>query len=710
MADMIEVAKATVTIIPNMEGSQATIAKELGAATEPAANSAGKKAGSSFASSMGGAISAGAGVVVGATAAITGAAVGAGKAIWDNANRVAEFGDNIDKTSQKIGISAEAFQEWDYVFNRSGADINKLQTGMKTLSGVITDATAGSEGAVNKLSAVGISIEEIGNLSQEDQLALVISRLQEMGSGAERTAAASDLLGKSAVDMAAVLNMSASDTQVLIDEAHEYGMVLSDEGVAASAAFEDSLLKMSNTAAGVGNSIMASLMPSLTQMMDGMSDLIAGKAGGASAIADGLTNMLSGITSAVPAIMEAFTAIIEALLPEIPGMLQQIMDAVIQVLPQLLTSLMGILPDLIAGIANLIVMVASHLSEIIMPLVDAIPTIIPAIISGLITALPAIIEGLLTLVTAIVEQLPTIAQQLIDAMPMLIEQLVPALVASAPQLIAGAVQLVGALVAAQPQIIASLIASIPTIVQSLVDALVAAWPGFITSVQGLLDRVIPAFTEWGNNLVTNVKTSFNQFVAGAMQILGTLTGKVKSALSKVLSVVTSWGSSMAAKGKAAATQLATAIITKVKEIPTKMADIGKNIVEGLWNGIKGMTSWLTDKLKEWCNGAIDTIKGFFGIESPSKVMRDEVGKMLAEGMAQGITKNTNIITGAMQKAGEMMTTAFDANVNLVGDAPMSGVQSNTFNNTITVNGAQDPEAWTRGFVRTLNRQARAAMG
>lgn len=710
MADMIEVARATVTIIPNMEGSQATIAKDLGAATEPAASSAGKKAGSSFASSMGGAISAGAGVVVGATAAITGAAVGAGKAIWDNANRVAEFGDNIDKTSQKIGISAEAFQEWDYVFNRSGADINKLQVGMKTLSGVITDATAGSEGAVNKLSAVGISIEEIGNLSQEDQLALVISRLQEMGSGAERTAAASDLLGKSAVDMAAVLNMSASDTQALIDEAHEYGMVLSDEGVAASAAFEDSLLKMSNTAAGVGNSIMASLMPSLTQMMDGMSDLIAGKAGGASAIADGLTNMLSGITSAVPAIMEAFTAIIEALLPEIPGMLQQIMDAVIQVLPQLLTSLMGILPDLIAGIANLIVMVASHLSEIIMPLVDAIPTIIPAIISGLITALPAIIEGLLTLVTAIVEQLPTIAQQLIDAMPMLIEQLVPALVASAPQLIAGAVQLVGALVAAQPQIIASLIASIPTIVQSLVDALVTAWPGFITSVQGLLDQVIPAFTEWGNNLVTNVKTSFNQFVAGATQILGTLAGKVKSALSKVLSAVTSWGSSMAAKGKAAATQLATAIITKVKEIPTKMADIGKNIVEGLWNGIKGMTSWLTGKLKEWCNGAIDTIKGFFGIESPSKVMRDEVGKMLAEGMAQGITKNTNVITGAMQKAGEMMTTAFDANVNLVGDAPMSGVQSNTFNNTITVNGAQDPEAWTRGFVRTLNRQARAAMG
>lgn len=710
MADMIEVAKATVTIIPNMEGSQATIAKELGAATEPAANSAGKKAGSSFASSMGGAISAGAGVVVGATAAITGAAVGAGKAIWDNANRVAEFGDNIDKTSQKIGISAEAFQEWDYVFNRSGADINKLQTGMKTLSGVITDATAGSEGAVNKLSAVGISIEEIGNLSQEDQLALVISRLQEMGSGAERTAAASDLLGKSAVDMAAVLNMSASDTQALIDEAHEYGMVLSDEGVAASAAFEDSLLKMSNTAAGVGNSIMASLMPSLTQMMDGMSDLIAGKEGGASAIAEGLTNMLSGITSAVPAIMEAFTAIIEALLPEIPGMLQQIMDTVIQVLPQLLTSLTGLLPDLIAGIANLIVMVASHLSEIIMPLVDAIPTIIPALISGLITALPAIIQGLLTLVTNIVAQLPTIIQALVDAIPTIIEQLVPALIACTPQLIMGAVQLVVALVAALPQIIQSLLMAIPTVIEALINAVATAWPGFIEAVKGFFTETIPAVVEWGLDVQNKAREAIVGLVTKVGTALGQLPGKIKSALAKAITAVVSWGTSMTMKGNAIANKLVTTIVTKVKELPGKMLDIGKNIVEGLWNGIKGMTSWLTDKLKEWCNGAIDTIKGFFGIESPSRVMRDEVGKMLVEGMAQGITKNTNVITGAMQKAGEMMTTAFDANVNLVGDAPMSGVQSNTFNNTITVNGAQDPEAWTRGFVRTLNRQARAAMG
>lgn len=72
-----------------------------------------------------------------------------------------------------------------------------------------------------------------------------------MESGAERTAAANDLLGKSAVDMAAVLNTSVEETERLKQEAEDYGMVMSNEAVAASAAFEDSLTKLSHTAGGL---------------------------------------------------------------------------------------------------------------------------------------------------------------------------------------------------------------------------------------------------------------------------------------------------------------------------------------------------------------------------------------------------------------------------------------------------------------------------
>lgn len=119
-----------------------------------------------------------------AVVAIGTAAVAAGKQLWDMANDVAFAGDAIDKTSQKIGISAEAYQEWSYVFERSGADVNNLQTGMKKLATVVTDAAEGSDSATEKLAAVGLSIEDINGKSQEEQLSMVISALQDMGSGA----------------------------------------------------------------------------------------------------------------------------------------------------------------------------------------------------------------------------------------------------------------------------------------------------------------------------------------------------------------------------------------------------------------------------------------------------------------------------------------------------------------------------------------------
>ena len=232
-----------------------------------------------------------------AVAAIGTAAVAAGKQLWDMANDVASAGDAIDKTSQKIGISAEAYQEWSYVFERSGADVNNLQTGMKKLATVVTDAAEGSDSAAEKLAAVGLSIEDLNGKSQEEQLSMVISALQDMGSGAERTAAANDLLGKSAVDMAAVLNMTAEDTEALKQEARDYGMVMSNEAVAASAAFEDSLTRLQRTVGGVKNKMVGELLPGITQIMDGLSDLTVGNDSVGEEIAAGVESVISTVQS-----------------------------------------------------------------------------------------------------------------------------------------------------------------------------------------------------------------------------------------------------------------------------------------------------------------------------------------------------------------------------------------------------------------------------
>lgn len=233
------------------------------------------------------------GAALGAAAAAVGTAcVAAGKKLWDMANEVGSAGDQIDKTSQKIGISAESYQKWGYVFERCGADVNNLQTGMKKLSTVITDAAGGSDSAAEKLSAVGLSIEELNGKSQDEQLSMVITALQGMEAGAERTAAANDLLGKSAVDMAAVLNTSVEETERLKQEAEDYGMVMSNEAVAASAAFEDSLTKLSHTAGGLKNRMVGELLPGITQITDGLADLLAGNEQAADELKSGVTSVI----------------------------------------------------------------------------------------------------------------------------------------------------------------------------------------------------------------------------------------------------------------------------------------------------------------------------------------------------------------------------------------------------------------------------------
>ena len=78
-----------------------------------------------------------------------------------------------------------------------------------------------------------------------------------------------------------------------------------------------------------------------------------------------------------------------------------------------------------------------------------------------------------------------------------------------------------------------------------------------------------------------------------------------------------------------------------KELPDKMLELGKNIVEGLWNGIKNAKDWIKDKITEFSNGVIDGFKDSLDIHSPSRRVRDEVGKYVPEGFAVGIEANTS---------------------------------------------------------------------
>lgn len=117
-----------------------------------------------------------------------------------------------------------------------------------------------------------------------------------------------------------------------------------------------------------------------------------------------------------------------------------------------------------------------------------------------------------------------------------------------------------------------------------------------------------------------------------------LHGDFSSAWERIKGVFVGWGDYF--KG------LFNGIVDRFKELPGQIVKIGGDIVRGLWQGIQNAASWLWEQITGWLGGIVKGIKGFFGIKSPSRLFRDEIGYMIGLGMAEGIEESA----GAVQKA------------------------------------------------------------
>lgn len=575
-----------------------------------------------------------------AMAAIGTAAIAAGKKLWDMSNQVAEAGDAIDKTSQKIGISAESYQEWDYVFQRCGADVNGLQTGMKKLSGVITDAASGSASAADKLAAVGLSIKDLNGKSQDEQLSIVIGALQQMEAGAERTAAANDLLGKSAVDMAAVLNMSAEETQALIDEAHDYGMVMSNEAVAASATFEDSLTKLKGTMGGLKNRMVGELLPGISMIMDGLSDLVAGNEAAGEELKNGVGSVIETVTEMIPQAVELISMIAAAILQAAPAIIQALAQGIITAIPALLPVVLQVITELVAALLELLPQLVEAGMQIIASLIvgiaQALPTLIPQIVEVVVQIVQTLVDNLPLILDAALQLIEGLAQGILDAIPVLIDALpevimgiINFLLDAIPDIIETGITLLTSLVEALPTIIAKIVEAIPKIISGIVDALI-----------GNIDKIIMAGVELFVALIENLPTIIVEIVKAVPQIIE--------------GIVKAFGSLMG-----------------------KIVEVGGNIVKGLWQGIQQLASWLWDKVSGWIKSIWNGILDFFGIHSPSKEMA-WVGSMLVKGLSGSIEDNgdeavkaaeamSEDIDDVMQDLAKDMSTALPTDFDIDGN-------------------------------------------
>ncbi len=177
-------------------------------------------------------------------AGITVAAIGMTiKKLAELATESAASLDRVDKLSQKIGISREAFQEWDFILTQSGASVEGLQTGIKTLSSFVDQAKNGNDEAIRTFDQLGVSIYDLnGNIKDQETLFKeTFNALQNVENQTERTAIATRLLGRSATELSPALNTSAEDLEALRLQAHQLGLVMSDDAVNAGVRFSDNI-------------------------------------------------------------------------------------------------------------------------------------------------------------------------------------------------------------------------------------------------------------------------------------------------------------------------------------------------------------------------------------------------------------------------------------------------------------------------------------
>lgn len=489
------------------------------------------------------------------------AAVNIGKTLVQSTGQVAAYGDNIDKMSQKMGISAEVYQEWDAVMQHSGTSMETLKASMKTLS-------LAAEKGNDAFKALGITESELANLSKEGLFDRVISGLQGMEEGTQRTAIASALLGRGATELGALLNTSAEDTQKMRDRVHELGGVMSNEAVKAAAAYQDQLQDMNTAIDGFKRNVVSNFLPSVTKAMSGITNALSG-------------DLENGIQETTDAIIE----IVQKAAESIPNIVNGAVKSIVKALPDLVKSGANIVKELAKGISSAIPELVSVLSssdvisstltaimDVIESVIDQLPALIPLVVEAAMKiidmltepdVLTRIVEVALDLTIALIDGIWKALPKIIEALPKIVDNLVKALLQSIPKIVDAGIKLFTALVQDAPSIIKGIVKAIPQIIAAIFQAFASfgtdlgkkfyeAWENikkiftpanvarFFTQVWDGIKSAFSSVGEWFSKCFGDAWNAVKNIFAPVGEMFGNIGKSILNALSSVINGII-WG-------------------------------------------------------------------------------------------------------------------------------------------------------------------------
>lgn len=363
-------------------------------------------------------------------------------------------------------------------------------------------------------------------------------------------------------------------------------------------------------------------------------------------------NLLSG-QGDVNEFIDSLINTINIAVPQIVAMLPKIVDGIGKVLSALVPALAKALPALIPALIGAVV-----------SLLNALVAALPTVVQVLLQALPLLINAFVQLFLAILKALPQIIQIIAQAIPTIVNSIVTALTApeAIQAILMGFVELMLALVQAIPIIVDALVSALPVIIQNILAVLTN--PTFIR-----------AMINAGVQLLKAV-------ISGIWSMLG-------SVASAAWDIVKTIGSALS---------------------PSNLISVGKNVIQGIWDGISSMGNWLKDKVVNFVKDKIPgPIKSALGISSPSRVAAG-LGREVPRGLAKGIEQTT----GEVEKAANNMANSALAGIGQpVVDSSVafgSGAATGALNNGTTTNQSVNiqkivlgDESAVKEFFKQLNQ-------
>lgn len=431
-----------------------------------------------------------------------------------------------------------------------------------------------------------------------------------------------------------------------------------------------------------GATILTDFLPSVQLLGEGLQDIFNGDMGGTNKIGQAVGDMITTITDKIieyaPQLVDVGVGVIEAIVDGISENPDKIAEAAIDIATNLSKGVMKMLPQLIKlGLQLLIAMaqgITDNVDTIVQAFVEMIQELasllsgdnltqmvqvalqlIQALANALVENQPVLLDAFMQIFTSIVEALPDIIVMIVEALPQLIEAIVTFLSEQIPTMLNVSLTLLMTIVKAIPKIVVALAKALPSIIKAIIDGLISLPTNLWNDV---LSPAINKFVDFASYARDKAVEAGRNFLTNVIDHIKELPSKVKEKVDAVIEKVKSFATDFVSKAKQAGSDFKDKIVNEIKELPDKMLDIGGNIVEGIWDGINNKFDWLTGKIQSFTDNVTSKLKNFFGIHSPSRVMRDEVGKFLALGIAEGITRNEDTVVKAAEHLGDKTTAAF----------------------------------------------------